>query len=187
MLWHNRSMKIYRVGGAVRDKLLGRAVKDIDYAVVGATVGEMLRLGYRAVGKDLPVFLHPKTNEEYALARTERKPAPGYHGFAFNTDPSVTLEDDLGRRDLTINAMAREEDGTLVDPHGGQRDLAKGCRHLVLCVEPGQRVRIEPNVALPVVVVDHVVPLQLRVNGRDMVLFARFSIGSPWWITWIMK
>ena len=123
MLWHNRSMKIYRVGGAVRDKLLGRAVKDIDYAVVGATVGEMLRLGYRAVGKDFPVFMHPKTNEEYALARTERKTAPGYHGFAFNTDPSVTLEDDLGRRDLTINAMAEDEDGKLIDPHHGAADV----------------------------------------------------------------
>ncbi|TXG77797.1 MAG: multifunctional CCA addition/repair protein [Rhodocyclaceae bacterium] len=116
-------MKIYRVGGAVRDKLLGRAVKDIDYVVVGATTGEMLALGYRAVGKDFPVFLHPTTNAEYALARTERKTAPGYHGFAFNTDPSVTLEDDLARRDLTINAMAEDDDGKLIDPYNGANDL----------------------------------------------------------------
>ena len=116
-------MKIYRVGGAVRDKLLGRTVKDIDYVVVGATVDEMLRLGYRAVGKDFPVFLHPTTNAEYALARTERKTAPGYHGFAFNTDPSVTLEDDLARRDLTINAMAEDDDGKLIDPYNGANDL----------------------------------------------------------------
>ena len=116
-------MKIYRVGGAVRDKLLGRAVKDIDYVVVGATTGEMLALGYGAVGKDFPVFLHPTTNSEYALARTERKTAPGYQGFAFNTDPSVTLEDDLARRDLTINAMAEDDNGKLIDPYNGANDL----------------------------------------------------------------
>ncbi len=117
-------MKMYLVGGAVRDELLGRPAGDRDWVVVGATPIEMLDAGFVPVGRDFPVFLHPRTHEEYALARTERKTAPGYHGFAFHAAPEVTLEDDLARRDLTINAMAREEDGTLVDPHGGQRDLA---------------------------------------------------------------
>lgn len=117
-------MKVYLVGGAVRDQLLGRASGDRDWVVVGATPAEMLEAGFEPVGRDFPVFLHPQTHEEYALARTERKTAPGYHGFAFHAAPEVTLEDDLARRDLTINAMARGEDGELVDPHGGQRDLA---------------------------------------------------------------
>jgi tRNA nucleotidyltransferase (CCA-adding enzyme) len=116
-------MKIYRVGGAVRDKLLGIPSSDVDHVVVGASVQAMLDLGYRPVGKDFPVFLHPQTHEEYALARTERKTAPGYHGFSFEADPSVTLEDDLLRRDLTINAIAEDEDGHLIDPHGGARDV----------------------------------------------------------------
>ncbi|SFN49696.1 multifunctional CCA addition/repair protein [Dokdonella immobilis] len=116
-------MKIYRVGGAVRDKLLGKPSIDVDYVVVGSTPEAMLAEGYRPVGKDFPVFLHPQNNEEYALARTERKTAPGYHGFAFNADPSVTLEQDLERRDLTINAMAENTDGSLVDPFDGKRDL----------------------------------------------------------------
>ena len=124
-------MKTYLVGGAVRDRLLGIAVKDRDYVVVGAMPEEMLRAGYRPVGKDFPVFLHPQTHEEYALARTERKTGRGYHAFAFHTDPSVTLEDDLRRRDLTINAIAEEEDGALIDPFGGARDLeAKILRHV---------------------------------------------------------
>jgi len=117
-------MKIYEVGGAVRDELLGLPVKDRDWVVVGATPQEMLDRGYTPVGRDFPVFLHPRTHEEYALARTERKTAPGYAGFAFHAAPGVTLEDDLVRRDLTINAMARDEDGTIVDPHGGRADLA---------------------------------------------------------------
>ena len=116
-------MRIYLVGGAVRDKLLGLDVVDRDYAVVGATPDEMRALGYRAVGKDFPVFLHPQTNEEYALARTERKTGHGYHGFAFDADPSVTLAQDLARRDLTINAMAEDEYGAIVDPFDGRRDL----------------------------------------------------------------
>ncbi|WP_114241591.1 multifunctional CCA addition/repair protein [Dyella sp. C9] len=116
-------MRIYLVGGAVRDKLLDRAVTDHDHVVVGARPEEMLAAGYRPVGKDFPVFLHPHTGEEYALARTERKTGHGYHGFAFHADPSVTLEEDLARRDLTINAMAQAEDGSLVDPFGGARDL----------------------------------------------------------------
>jgi len=117
-------MKIYTVGGAVRDQLLGRTVADRDYVVVGATPGEMISLGYQPVGKDFPVFLHPHTHEEYALARTERKSGHGYKGFKVYAAPDVTLEEDLLRRDLTINAMAVDESGALIDPHGGQRDLA---------------------------------------------------------------
>jgi tRNA nucleotidyltransferase (CCA-adding enzyme) len=124
-------MKTYLVGGAVRDRLLGLAVKDRDYVVVGARPDDLLRLGYKAVGKDFPVFLHPQTGEEYALARTERKTGRGYHGFAFDTDPGVTLEDDLRRRDLTINAIAEDENGALIDPFGGARDLeSKLLRHV---------------------------------------------------------
>jgi tRNA nucleotidyltransferase (CCA-adding enzyme) len=124
-------MKRYLVGGAVRDALLGHAVVDRDWVVVGADVERLLSEGYVAVGSDFPVFLHPDTREEHALARTERKTGPGYRGFAFHADPSVTLEDDLRRRDLTINAMARDEDGALIDPYGGERDLAaKVLRHV---------------------------------------------------------
>ena len=119
------SFKSYVVGGAVRDALLGRPVSDRDHVVVGATPEDMLAQGFRPVGKDFPVFLHPETHEEYALARTERKTAPGYHGFVFHTAPTVTLEDDLVRRDLTINAMARADDGSIVDPYDGQADLNK--------------------------------------------------------------
>jgi tRNA nucleotidyltransferase (CCA-adding enzyme) len=123
--------RIFLVGGAVRDAMLGRAHGDRDYVVVGATPADMLADGYKPVGKDFPVFLHPDTGEEYALARTERKTGPGYHGFAFHAAPDVTLEDDLARRDLTINAMARNEAGALVDPYGGEKDLhAKMLRHV---------------------------------------------------------
>ncbi len=118
-------MKIYKVGGAVRDKLLNRKVVDHDYVVVGATVEDMLAAGYTPVGKDFPVFLHPETHEEYALARTERKVARGYHGFEFYAAADVTLEDDLVRRDLTINAIAEDDSGTLYDPHHGIEDLNK--------------------------------------------------------------
>ncbi|RJG04933.1 multifunctional CCA addition/repair protein [Noviherbaspirillum cavernae] len=124
-------MKTYVVGGAVRDELLGLPVQDHDHVVVGATPEQMIALGYAPVGKDFPVFLHPSTHEEYALARTERKTAPGYKGFAFHADRDVTLEQDLERRDLTINAIAREEDGALIDPFHGQRDLErKRFRHV---------------------------------------------------------
>lgn len=124
-------MKTYIVGGAVRDALLGQPVTDRDWVVVGATPEAMLAAGFRPVGKDFPVFLHPETNEEYALARTERKTAPGYHGFAVHASPDVTLEEDLQRRDLTINAIARDGDGKLIDPWGGQRDLdARLFRHV---------------------------------------------------------
>lgn len=117
-------MQAYVVGGAVRDALLGLPVKDRDWVVVGSTPEEMLARGFRPVGRDFPVFLHPQTSEEYALARTERKSGRGYTGFVCHASPKVTLEEDLLRRDLTINAIARGEDGTLIDPHGGQRDLA---------------------------------------------------------------
>ena len=124
-------MKIYVVGGAVRDGLLGEPVNDHDWVVTGASPQDMLDAGYLPVGKDFPVFLHPRTHEEYALARTERKTGPGYRGFEVYAQPDVTLEDDLVRRDLTINAIAQAADGTLVDPYGGQRDLAaKVLRHV---------------------------------------------------------
>jgi tRNA nucleotidyltransferase (CCA-adding enzyme) len=116
-------VKTFVVGGAVRDELLGLPVQDRDHVVVGSTPEEMERLGYRPVGKDFPVFLHPRTHEEYALARTERKTGRGYKGFTVHAAPDVTLEEDLRRRDLTINAMAKSEDGALVDPFGGKRDL----------------------------------------------------------------
>lgn len=124
-------MRIYAVGGAVRDELLGRAVKDHDYVVVGATPAEMIEQGFKPVGKDFPVFLHPDTAEEYALARTERKTAPGYTGFQVYAAPDVTLEQDLARRDLTINALAKGQDGELIDPYGGVADLRAGVlRHV---------------------------------------------------------
>src|SRR5499426_623012 len=125
-------MKIYQVGGAVRDELLGRAVKDRDYVVVGATPEEMERLGFKPVGKDFPVFLHPRTHAEHALARTERKSARGYKGFTVYAAPDVTLEDDLARRDLTINAIAKDEaTGALIDPFNGAADLKAGVlRHV---------------------------------------------------------
>lgn len=116
-------MQVYLVGGAVRDQLLGHPYHEKDYVVVGATPQQMLANGFEPVGKDFPVFLHPKTKEEYALARTERKAGMGYHGFEFYTDPSVSLEDDLIRRDLTINAMAMDDEGQIYDPYQGQRDL----------------------------------------------------------------
>jgi tRNA nucleotidyltransferase (CCA-adding enzyme) len=126
-------MRIYLVGGAVRDRLLGLdgGDRDRDFVVVGATPEQMVESGFRPVGKDFPVFLHPQTGEEYALARTERKTAPGYRGFSFHADPGVTLEEDLARRDYTINAIAQDEAGALIDPHGGQRDLqARVLRHV---------------------------------------------------------
>jgi tRNA nucleotidyltransferase (CCA-adding enzyme) len=124
-------MQVYLVGGAVRDEQLGISHKERDWCVVGATPDELLADGYRQVGKDFPVFLHPKSNEEYALARTERKTAPGYHGFAFDFSPNVSIEDDLSRRDLTINAIAKDGDGKLIDPYGGLPDIEnKVLRHV---------------------------------------------------------
>jgi tRNA nucleotidyltransferase (CCA-adding enzyme) len=124
-------MKTYLVGGAVRDRLLGRQATEHDYVVVGATPDDLVALGLRPVGKDFPVFLHPRTGEQYALARTERKTGPGYHGFETRFAPDVTLEEDLARRDLTINAMASDDDGNVIDPYGGRRDLeARLLRHV---------------------------------------------------------
>ncbi len=118
-------MEVYLVGGAVRDEQLGLPVRERDWCVVGATPDELLSKGYRRVGKDFPVFLHPETKEEYALARTERKTGAGYHGFEFHTSPDVSLEEDLSRRDLTINAMAKDADGKLIDPFDGRSDLER--------------------------------------------------------------
>lgn len=124
-------MQVFCVGGAVRDELLGLIVKDRDFVVVGSTPAEMESLGYKAVGKDFPVFLHPQTHEEYALARTERKTAKGYKGFQVHADPDVTLEQDLARRDLTINAIAKDNAGVLIDPYHGLNDLNnKTLRHV---------------------------------------------------------
>ncbi|TRO14623.1 multifunctional CCA addition/repair protein [Ectopseudomonas mendocina] len=124
-------MQIYTVGGAVRDRLLGRPISEVDWVVVGASAEQMLELGFRPVGADFPVFLHPQTGEEYALARTERKSGRGYGGFTFHASPDVTLEQDLIRRDLTVNAMAEDDHGNLIDPYGGQQDLeARILRHV---------------------------------------------------------
>ena len=124
-------MEIYKVGGCVRDKLLGIKSNDNDFVVVGSSVDQMISLGFRPVGKDFPVFLHPKTNEEYALARSEKKISVGYRGFVFNTSPDISLIDDLARRDITINAIAEDESGNLIDPFDGQKDLNNGLiRHI---------------------------------------------------------
>ena len=126
-----QKIQYYLVGGAVRDRLLGLPIKDRDWVVTGASPEQMQALGFRPVGKDFPVFLHPETHEEYALARTERKTARGYHGFEFYTDPSTSLIADLQRRDLTINALAETMEGELIDPYGGQADLQAGLlRHV---------------------------------------------------------
>ncbi len=130
-LFRHALMQVYLVGGAVRDTLLGLTPRERDWVVTGTTPAAMLALGYQQVGKDFPVFLHPQSKEEYALARTERKSGRGYHGFAFDTDPSVSLEDDLARRDLTINAIAERDDGTRIDPYGGIADInARLLRHV---------------------------------------------------------
>jgi tRNA nucleotidyltransferase (CCA-adding enzyme) len=163
------ALRIYLVGGAVRDRLLGRDVADRDYVVVGATPDEMSRLGYRPIGRDFPVFLHPETREEYALARTERKSGRGYHGFVFSTDPSVTLEQDLERRDLTINAMAENDDGTLVDPFGGARDIeARTLRHVspAFAEDPVRVLRVARFAA-------RYAPLGFRVADDTLALMRR--------------
>ena len=138
-------MQIYLVGGAVRDSLLNYPFSERDWVVVGATPQEMLDLGYQPVGRDFPVFLHPQSKEEYALARTERKTAPGYTGFEFQASPDVTLEQDLQRRDLTINAMAQDNDGRLIDPYGGQADVENRLlRHVspAFCEDPVRILRV---------------------------------------------
>ncbi len=160
------TMQRYLVGGAVRDALLGLPVKERDWVVVGTTPEEMVAAGYRPVGKDFPVFLHPQTKEEVALARTERKSGRGYHGFQFHTGPEVTLEDDLWRRDLTVNAMAQDDDGHLVDPHGGRRDLdARLLRHVspAFAEDPVRVLRIARFAA-------RFAPLGFRVADETMAL-----------------
>ena len=124
-------MKLYRVGGCVRDRLLGLSVNDIDWVVTGATAAQMLAAGYKSIGKDFPVFLHPESKQEYALARSERKIGPGYRGFEINADPATTIEQDLMRRDLTINAIAEDDQGNIVDPYNGRQDIeARKLRHI---------------------------------------------------------
>jgi len=162
-------MKIYMVGGAVRDALLGLPVKDRDFVVVGATPEAMLAQGFTPVGKDFPVFLHPQTQEEYALARTERKSGHGYTGFTVHASPEVTLEEDLLRRDLTINAMAQADDGTLIDPYGGQADLAaKQFRHVspAFAEDPLRILRVARFSAR---FEDFAVVAETQVLMRDMV------------------
>ncbi|MEO7066172.1 MAG: multifunctional CCA addition/repair protein [Rhodanobacter sp.] len=159
-------MHIYLVGGAVRDNLLHRPPGDRDYVVVGATPEQLLALGYKPVGKDFPVFLHPKTAEEYALARTERKNGHGYHGFLFQADPTVTLEQDLARRDLTINAIAQDEDGTLTDPYDGVSDIkTRTLRHVSLAFveDPVRVLRVARFAA-------RFAPLGFTVAAETMVL-----------------
>lgn len=156
----------YRVGGAVRDRLLGRPAGDRDYVVVGATPEAMVALGFRPVGRDFPVFLHPRTHEEYALARTERKTGPGYRGFVVHADETVTLEDDLRRRDLTINAMAEDPAGRLIDPYGGQADLeARLLRHVspAFSEDPVRLLRVARFAA-------RLAPLGFRVADETMAL-----------------
>ena len=162
-------MHTYLVGGAVRDKWLGRPVVDRDHVVVGAHPDELLALGYKPVGKDFPVFLHPQSGEEYALARTERKTGHGYHGFAFHADPSVTLEQDLARRDLTINAIAEDEHGALIDPYGGMRDLEQRLlRHVspAFVEDPVRLLRVARFAA-------RFAPLGFRVAEETMTLLQK--------------
>ncbi|HET7202474.1 MAG TPA: multifunctional CCA addition/repair protein [Steroidobacteraceae bacterium] len=159
-------MDVYLVGGAVRDALLGRPVTEHDHVVVGATPDDLIARGFRPVGKDFPVFLHPETGDQYALARTERKTGAGYYGFATRFSPDVTLEEDLGRRDLTVNAMAQAEDGTIVDPYGGRRDLeARVLRHVspAFVEDPLRVLRVARFAA-------RFAPLGFRVAGETMDL-----------------
>lgn len=162
-------MEVYLVGGAVRDQLLGREVGERDWVVVGATPAELEALGYRPVGREFPVFLHPRTHEEYALARLERKVAPGYKGFVVEYSPTVTLEEDLRRRDLTINAMARASDGRLIDPYGGRGDLeARLLRHVspAFAEDPVRILRVARFAA-------RFAPLGFRVAPETLQLMRR--------------
>jgi tRNA nucleotidyltransferase (CCA-adding enzyme) len=164
-------MQIYKVGGAVRDRLLGREVSEIDWVVVGASAEQMLEQGFRPVGADFPVFLHPQTGEEYALARTERKSGRGYGGFTFFASPGVTLEEDLIRRDLTVNAMAEDAQGRLIDPYGGQQDLAaKLLRHVspAFAEDPLRVLRVARFAA-------RYAPLGFSVAVETMVLMRELS------------
>jgi tRNA nucleotidyltransferase (CCA-adding enzyme) len=161
-------MDVYLVGGAVRDELLGLPVTERDWCVVGATPAELRSQGYRQVGKDFPVFLHPQTGEEYALARTERKTGPGYHGFEFHASPDVTIEDDLRRRDLTVNAMARDSSGALIDPFNGRRDLEQRVlRHVSdsFAEDPVRILRVAKFAA-------RLAPLGFRLAGETLELMS---------------
>ncbi|RMD80097.1 MAG: multifunctional CCA addition/repair protein [Gammaproteobacteria bacterium] len=167
-------MRIYQVGGAVRDRLLGLPVQDRDWVVVGATPEDLLRRGFKQVGRDFPVFLHPETGEEYALARTERKAGRGHRGFVVHSAPDVTLEEDLARRDLTINAMALAEDGSLVDPYGGRRDLERRLlRHVspAFAEDPLRVLRVARFAA-------RLAPLGFRVAPETLDLMRRMSASG---------
>jgi tRNA nucleotidyltransferase (CCA-adding enzyme) len=162
-------MRVYLVGGAVRDRLLGRAVKERDWVVVGATPEELVGLGYEPVGREFPVFLHPQTHEEHALARLERKVGPGYRGFTTQFAPTVTLEEDLRRRDLTINAMAEDENGAIIDPYGGQPDLkARVLRHVseAFIEDPVRILRVARFAARYADLGFHVAPETLELMRR---------------------
>jgi tRNA nucleotidyltransferase (CCA-adding enzyme) len=164
-------MQIYKVGGAVRDRLLGRPVSEVDWVVVGATAEQMHEQGFRPVGADFPVFLHPQTGEEYALARTERKSGRGYGGFTFYASADVSLEEDLIRRDLTVNAMAEDAQGRLIDPYGGQRDLkAKLLRHVspAFAEDPLRVLRVARFAA-------RYAPLGFRVAPETLALMQQLS------------
>jgi tRNA nucleotidyltransferase (CCA-adding enzyme) len=167
-------MQVYLVGGAVRDRLLGRAVKERDWVVVGATPAELERAGFIPVGRDFPVFLHPRTKEEHALARLERKVGPGYRGFATEFSPGVTLEDDLRRRDLTINAMAEDDAGRIVDPYGGQRDLdARLLRHVseAFVEDPVRILRVARFAA-------RYAPLGFRIADETLALMRQMVVDG---------
>lgn len=167
-------MQIYKVGGAVRDRLLGRPVTETDWVVVGSSAEALGALGFRPVGADFPVFLHPETGEEYALARTERKTGRGYGGFTFHASPDVTLEEDLLRRDLTINAMAEDAEGRIIDPYGGQRDLdARLLRHVspAFAEDPLRVLRVARFAA-------RYAPLGFRVAGETLALMAEIAASG---------
>lgn len=167
-------MQIYKVGGAVRDRLLGRPVSDIDWVVVGADMASMQAQGFRPVGEDFPVFLHPESGEEYALARTERKSGVGYGGFTFHASPDVTLEEDLIRRDLTINAMAEDAHGHITDPYGGQQDLqARLLRHVspAFAEDPLRVLRVARFAA-------RYAPLGFRVADETMALMQQLAASG---------
>jgi tRNA nucleotidyltransferase (CCA-adding enzyme) len=181
-------MKVYLVGGAVRDELLGLPVNERDWCVVGATPDELIALGYRQVGKDFPVFLHPQSGEEYALARTERKSAAGYHGFHFDTSPQISIEYDLGRRDLTINAIARGPDGELIDPYHGRADIeARMLRHVseAFAEDPVRILRVAKFAARFASAGFRVAPetmqkMRIMVNSGEAGALAHGSKGQPW-------
>src|SRR5580658_2581377 len=167
-------MQVYLVGGAVRDALLGLTVKERDWVVVGGTREELLRAKYREVGRDFPVFLHPDTHEEYALARLERKVSPGYRGFEVEFGPQVTLEEDLARRDLTINAMAEAPDGTLLDPFGGRQDIeAKVLRHVsaAFVEDPVRILRVARFAA-------RFAPLGFQIDPDTLALMGRMTAAG---------